>query len=146
MSVSLSFRRPLSIVQGPGTGRQLAIQLEREAFKDPPPLVLHWDSKLLPKATSKWASEDRIAVVATGQNFEEILGVPSHKMERDKKSQARFSRRSSESGAREQIIGLTFRYDGLEQRHARRRLCTTWKILRSLLLCWHAGTTYWRLS
>ena len=73
MSVSL----PNTVHRSRARNREiLAKQLEREDFKDPPPLVLHWGNKLLPKTTSKWALEDRIAVVATGQNFEEILGVP----------------------------------------------------------------------
>ncbi|KAG0704764.1 hypothetical protein GWK47_002736 [Chionoecetes opilio] len=86
----------------------LAIQLEREAFKDPPPLVLHWDGKLLPKATSKWASEDRIAVVATGQNFEEILGLPVAQDGTGQEVARTVFQEVERVGAREQIIGLSF--------------------------------------
>ncbi|KAG0726492.1 hypothetical protein GWK47_004318 [Chionoecetes opilio] len=86
----------------------LAIQLEREAFKDPPPLVLHWDDKLLPKATSKWASEDRIAVVATGQNFEEILGVPVAQDGTGQEVTRTVFQEVERVGARGQIIGLSF--------------------------------------
>lgn len=60
----------------------LAKELEGEAFKDSPHLVLHWDGKLHPQALDKWNIEDQIAVVASGVNFEEILGIP---VERDKK-------------------------------------------------------------
>lgn len=86
----------------------LANQLEREAFKDPPPLVLHWDGKLLPKVTSKWALEDRIAVVATGQNFEEILGVPVAEDGTGQEVARTVFQQVERVGAREQIIGFSF--------------------------------------
>lgn len=53
-----------------------ARHLEEEAFQSPPPLVLHWDGKLIPSMTSSRILEERIAVVLTGANFEELLGVP----------------------------------------------------------------------
>ena len=53
-----------------------ARHLDEEAFRSPPPLVLHWDGKLIPSAASSRTSEERIAVVLTGANFEELLGVP----------------------------------------------------------------------
>jgi len=40
-------------------------RIEEEASRDPPPLVLHWDGKLI-----------QSAVLLTGTNFEELLGVP----------------------------------------------------------------------
>lgn len=86
----------------------LAKQLEREAFKDPPPLVLHWDGKLLAKATSKWTLEDRIAVVATGQNFEEILGVPVARDGTGQEVARTVFQQVERVGAREKIIGLSF--------------------------------------
>jgi len=49
---------------------------EEEAFRDPPPLVLHWDDKLIQSAATSLVSEGRIAIVLTGTNFEELLGVP----------------------------------------------------------------------
>ena len=53
-----------------------AKRIEEEAFRDPPPLVLHWDGKLIQSAATSRISEERIAVVLTGTNFEELLGVP----------------------------------------------------------------------
>ncbi|KAG0721631.1 hypothetical protein GWK47_046084 [Chionoecetes opilio] len=83
--------------------------------------------------------------VATGQNFEEILGVPVAQMERDKKSQGRFSRRSSESVPGSRSLAFP------SIRRPRTAACSqapvyTWKI-SSVAPCsgWHAGTTYWRL-
>ena len=55
---------------------KVASQWESEAFRDPPLLVLHWDGKLLPQATCQRNHEDRIAVIASGVDFEELLGVP----------------------------------------------------------------------
>ncbi|MEL7309148.1 MAG: hypothetical protein AAGK05_15655, partial [Pseudomonadota bacterium] len=42
----------------------------------PSSLVLHWDGKLLPNPNSNSLLEDRIAVIVTGEDFEEILGIP----------------------------------------------------------------------
>jgi hypothetical protein len=55
---------------------KVASQWESEAFRDPPLLVLHWDGKLLPQATCQCNHEDRIAVITSGVDFEELLGVP----------------------------------------------------------------------
>lgn len=54
----------------------LAKELEGEAFKDPPHLVLHWDGKLRSQAFNKWSVEDRIVVAASGVDFKDILGNP----------------------------------------------------------------------
>lgn len=54
----------------------LAKELEGEALKDFPHFVLHWDGKLLPQALNTWSVEDQIAVVASGEKFEEILSIP----------------------------------------------------------------------
>lgn len=40
------------------------------------PLVLHWDGKLLPNITNGKSLEERIAVLVTGEDTEELLGVP----------------------------------------------------------------------
>lgn len=55
---------------------QMAKDIEKSLFENPPPLVLHWDSKLLPSVTSINNLEDRVAVFVTGKNFEHLLGVP----------------------------------------------------------------------
>ena len=53
-----------------------AKKFEETVFKDHPHLVLHWDGKLLPQAFNTWSVEERIALVFSGVDFEEILGVP----------------------------------------------------------------------
>ena len=40
------------------------------------PLVLHWDGKVLPNITDGKSLEERIAVLVTGEDTEELLGVP----------------------------------------------------------------------
>jgi len=50
-----------------------AKRIEEEAFCDPPPLVFHWDDKLIQSAATSPVSEQRIAIVLTGTNFEEFL-------------------------------------------------------------------------
>ncbi|KAG0720204.1 hypothetical protein GWK47_006894 [Chionoecetes opilio] len=60
------------------------------------------------EGTSKWASEDRIAVVATGQNFEEILGVPVAQDGTGQEVARTVFQEVKRVGAREQIIGLSF--------------------------------------
>jgi len=49
-----------------------AKRIEEEAFHDPLPLVLHWDGKLIQSAATSRVSEERIAIVLTGTNFEEL--------------------------------------------------------------------------
>lgn len=40
-------------------------------------LVLHWDGKLLPSNQDYSRKDDRIAIVVTGSNTEQLLGAPS---------------------------------------------------------------------
>ena len=56
----------------------MAKKIEESLFENPPHLVLHWDSKLLPSVAhgSVKTLEDRVAVLVTGKDFEHLLGVP----------------------------------------------------------------------
>jgi hypothetical protein len=50
---------------------------DHETFRaDCPPLLLHWDGKLLPDIVNTNETVDRIAVVVTGEGVEKLLGVP----------------------------------------------------------------------
>ena len=40
------------------------------------PLVLHWDGNLFPSIADGKSLEERIAVLITGEDTEELLGVP----------------------------------------------------------------------
>ncbi|KAG0714740.1 hypothetical protein GWK47_013557 [Chionoecetes opilio] len=46
------------------------------SFKPEVPLVLHWDGKLLPSLADGRSLEERVAVLVSGENTEELLGVP----------------------------------------------------------------------
>ena len=86
----------------------IAKQLESEAFTNPPSLVLHWDGKLLPQASSKWDMEDQIAIVATGVEFEEILGIPTAKTGTGDEVTKTVLRETERLKLKEKIIGLSF--------------------------------------
>ncbi|KAG0696747.1 hypothetical protein GWK47_026435 [Chionoecetes opilio] len=45
-------------------------------FKPEVPLVLHWDGKLLPSLADGRSLEERVAVLVSGEDTEELLGVP----------------------------------------------------------------------
>ena len=87
---------------------QLATSSEADAFRDPPPLVLHWDGKLLPQATSKYVMEERIAVVATGEGFEELLGVPVARDGTGSEVARVVFEEVQRLGIRNKIVGLSF--------------------------------------
>ena len=55
---------------------QVANELKECFLQNPLPLVLHWDGKFLPSAGNSRIQEDRIAVLVSGNDFEELLGVP----------------------------------------------------------------------
>ncbi|KAG0717858.1 hypothetical protein GWK47_053608 [Chionoecetes opilio] len=46
------------------------------SFKPEVPLVLHWDGKLLPSLADGRSLEERVAVLVSGEDTEELLGVP----------------------------------------------------------------------
>lgn len=48
-------------------------------FNPEVPLVLHWDSKLLPSLADERTLENRVAVLVSGEDKEELLGVPEAK-------------------------------------------------------------------
>lgn len=54
--------------------RESAIQMQ-ENFNPKTPLVLHWDGKLLPNSELN-QKVDRIAVIVTGHEISQLLGVP----------------------------------------------------------------------
>lgn len=47
----------------------------KEQFAPSAPLVVHWDSKLLPSLTGK-QKEDRLAILVTGQDVDKLLAIP----------------------------------------------------------------------
>lgn len=53
----------------------LGLLLEETAVSNPPPLVLHWDGKLLPQTSYKQHLEEKISIIATGIDTEEMLRV-----------------------------------------------------------------------
>ncbi|KAG0706301.1 hypothetical protein GWK47_024338 [Chionoecetes opilio] len=46
------------------------------SFKPEVPLVLHWDGKLLPSLADGRSLEERVAVLVSEEDTEELLGVP----------------------------------------------------------------------
>ncbi|KAG0724518.1 hypothetical protein GWK47_040439 [Chionoecetes opilio] len=120
----------------------LAIQLEREAFNDPPPFVLHWDGNYYRKQLRNGLQRTALPWLRPGRTSRRSWESPSHMMQRDKKLQGRFSRRSSESVPGSRSLAFP------SIRRPRTAACSqapvyTWKI-SSVAPCsgWHAGTTY----
>lgn len=85
-----------------------ATKSEEEAFKHPPYLILHWVGKLLPQATNRLNLEDRIAVMATGKDFEELLGIPVAVDGTGAQVAATVFQQVVRLGLQEKIVGLSF--------------------------------------
>ena len=85
-----------------------ATKSEEEAFKHPPHLILHWVGKLLPQATNRLNLEDRIAVMATGKDFEELLGIPVAVDGTGAQVAATVFQQVVRLGLQEKIVGLSF--------------------------------------
>ena len=55
--------------------REASARAEQAAFSPDMPLLLHWDGKLLPDIAGKKELVDRVAVLVTGGEVEQLLGV-----------------------------------------------------------------------
>ena len=55
---------------------EASARAEQAAFSPDMPLLLHWDGKLLPVIAGKKEPVDRVAVLVTGGEVEQLLGVP----------------------------------------------------------------------
>lgn len=55
---------------------KLFADAQQEAFSCEQPLLLHWDGKLLPDIAGGTEQVDRIAILVTGGDIEQLLGVP----------------------------------------------------------------------
>ncbi|CAH1100008.1 unnamed protein product [Psylliodes chrysocephalus] len=57
--------------------RKMARKIKETLFENSPPLVLHWDSELLPSVAHGNVNtlEDRVAVLVTDKDFKHLLGV-----------------------------------------------------------------------
>ncbi|KAG0726666.1 hypothetical protein GWK47_036085 [Chionoecetes opilio] len=117
------------------------------SLKPEVPLVLHWDGKLLPSLADGRSLEERVAVLVSGEDTEELLGVP---VSADGTGQAVAENRL-EAGAGKQLGGQT----SLEWHSTRKRpnngdgfkervsgFNVHW---RSPWCGWHADTTSWKL-
>lgn len=59
--------------------REVVVESDKASFSPQNPLVLHWDSKLLPSITGGVEKVDRVAVLVTGGGTEKLLAVPKIK-------------------------------------------------------------------
>lgn len=53
-----------------------AMRTKEEAFRDTSSLIFYYDGKLIQSTTTSRISEERIAVVLTEINFEQLLRIP----------------------------------------------------------------------
>ena len=88
----------------------MAKKIEESLFENPPHLVLHWDSKLLPSVAhgSVKTLEDRVAVLITGKDFEHLLGVPVALKGTGEQMAEVVIREVDRFGLRDNIIGMSF--------------------------------------
>lgn len=56
--------------------REISALKHKEQFSPDTPLLLHWDSKLLPDISGKKDTVDRVAILVTGGGEEKLLAVP----------------------------------------------------------------------
>ncbi|KAF0705549.1 Uncharacterized protein FWK35_00037982, partial [Aphis craccivora] len=56
--------------------RQTVVETDKASFSSQHPLVLHWDSKLLPNIVDGVQKVDRVAVLVSGGGLEKLLEVP----------------------------------------------------------------------
>lgn len=89
---------------------QMCKNIEDSVFKNPPRLVVHWDSKLLPTAAAGKVKtlEDRVAVIVTGKDCEHILGVPVAKKGTGREMALVVMQELNRFSLRDHIIGLSF--------------------------------------
>ncbi|CAH1098577.1 unnamed protein product [Psylliodes chrysocephalus] len=83
----------------------MARKIEETLFENPPPLVLHWDSKLLPSVAH---GKDRVAVLVTGKDFEHLLGVPVAQKGTGEQMAELVIREIHRFGLSDNIIGMSF--------------------------------------
>ncbi|KAG0725781.1 hypothetical protein GWK47_037948 [Chionoecetes opilio] len=86
----LSFRRALSIVQGPGTGIHLTFNGKGGLQGSSSVWVFHWDGNYYRSDFEMAFRGPHCPWLRPGKNFEEILGVPVAQDGTGKKSQGRF--------------------------------------------------------
>ncbi|CAH0561738.1 unnamed protein product [Brassicogethes aeneus] len=90
--------------------RKMAKKIEESLFENPPYLVLHWDSKLLPSVAHRSVKtlEDRVAVLVSGKDFEHLLGVPVAMKGTGEQMAEVVIREVDRFGLRDNIIGISF--------------------------------------
>lgn len=102
---------PATVHRARATNRsEMAKKIEGSLFQNPPHLVLHWDSKLLPSVArgSVKILEDRVAVLVTGKDFEHLLGVPVALKGTGEQMAEVVIREVDRLGLRDNIIGMSF--------------------------------------
>jgi hypothetical protein len=79
----------------------------KSRFDPEPPLIVHWDGKLLPDITGT-EKVDRLPVIVTGTNVEQLLGVPKLASGTGQDQANAVVARLDEWGLRSKICGLCF--------------------------------------
>ncbi|CAH1098704.1 unnamed protein product [Psylliodes chrysocephalus] len=77
--VSINFVTSSTVYRARVVNRgKMARKIEETLFENSPPLVLHWDGKLLLSVThgNVKTLEDRVVVLVTDKDFKHLLGVP----------------------------------------------------------------------
>ncbi|GBN54101.1 hypothetical protein AVEN_69432-1 [Araneus ventricosus] len=92
-------------------------KIEETIFENPPHLVLHWDSKMLPSVAiwSVKSLEDGVAVLVTGKDFEHLFGVPVDLKCTGEQMAEVVIQEVDRFGLRDNIIGLSASNTGLIQ-------------------------------
>ncbi|GBM46513.1 hypothetical protein AVEN_109510-1 [Araneus ventricosus] len=88
----------------------MAKKIEETLFENPPHLVLHWDSKLLPSVAHESVKtlEDIVSVLVTSKDFEHLLGASKSLKGTGEKMADVVIREVDRFGLRDNIIGLFF--------------------------------------
>ena len=122
-----------------------ATKSEEEAFKHPPYLILHWVGKLLPQATNRLNLEDRIAVMATGKDFEELLEIPVAVDGTGAQVAATVFQQVVRLGLQEKIVGLSFNTTASNGGMLAGAASGYKKLWDACFCGWHVVTTFTKL-
>lgn len=90
------------------TSRQALAENDRAEFRVDGPVCLHWDGKLLPTITDGREKVDRVAIIVTSGEQEQLLGVPSIPHGTGKAQADVCLKTLDEWGLRDQLTGLVF--------------------------------------
>ncbi|GBN42947.1 Vitellogenin receptor [Araneus ventricosus] len=109
---------PATIYQARAIKRsKMPKKIEETIFANPPHLVLHWNSKMLPSVAhgSVKSLEDRVAVLVTVKDFEHFFGVPVALKCTGEQMAEVVIQEVVRFGLRDNIIGLSASNTGLIQ-------------------------------